>query len=386
LNPTQDTQNTNCNQKELISFKNDNFFNLINSYLPETEDIQNYVENSLMQPNEISRAGYEMTLTELKTFSYLIKTFRIENRDYKNRSFTFNLKEILNDLSIDKSGTGKNSYIETVKNMLDIKIYIENDKIFEGINIFERTKFEKETGMVYFSFTEPFAKILERKDGGKFTLLNFEEMINLDSIYSIRFYQFSMSFKGFKGKFRKPDDAWFKENIKNSKNTWLYGYSLEQLKFLLGISEKYNGNNKTFLTKVIEKPFKELSEKVTDFDFKYQIIRKNNKSNGKIEGFLFWTEEKNSKPEETKSLKNKKQPKLLLNDNFNYESYGLEQKLKIISNQENDLKPLNDLQEKYPEEFEKRFQKEKAKNPPFAMELVLRKNVFDSMIADGFEI
>lgn len=369
------TQNLEENKEGIETFKQDSFSKFVGQLLPENEDIQNYVENALMQPNEISRAFYGMSLNELKTFSYLIKAFKIENRTSLNRNFSFNLTDILKDANIPYD---KKSYVKTVENLVNKMISVETENEIEFINIFEKAKLDKNTNIVTFAFTESFAKIIERKDGGKFTLLDFEEMINLNSYYSIRFYQLAMSYKGFKGKFRKPDNDWFKENIKDSKNTWLYGYSINQLKILFGITDKYKNDNKNLLTKVIENPFKELSEKVKTFDFKYQIIYK---TKTRIAGLIFWTTEKQT--ETPKTIIEKKEK--LITNNF-YEFDEQKEKEKIKENQEVELKPIRDLEKKYPEEFANRLENERNKNPSFAIDVVLRKNVYDSMLKDGFII
>lgn len=361
-------------QQQNQKFRTDPFGKILKKYIPEKEVPATFVENSLLQPNEITRAIYAMSANAAKIYSYLIKCFKTEKRSHSNRNFTFSVKDVLTELKFIDGGKTRDILCKTIEELMSAKIVVETKEEIFYANLFEIAEYKVNTGITKFCFTEWFATILERKTGGNFTLINFDDILKLNSFYAIRFYQIAMSFKGFKGKFKKPNDEWFKENIKNAKNTWVYGYSIEQLKILFNLGDKYKGDNKNFLIKVIEQPFEELSKKIDSFDFKYQIVRKNDRPNGKIEGFLFWITEKKS---ESKKIEKTQ-------ESVAYSPFAsLEAQKRDL---ENEVKPIFDLQAKYPEEFEKRLNEEKSKKNPFAFEIVLKKNVYDSMIADGFNI
>lgn len=288
--------------EELVKFAQDEFSKVVASsyYQKKSNDDDSFVENALIQPNKVTRALYHCSPTTFKMFCFLLTEYQM-TKATRNGDRWISLDLTNERYQINKGIKGKKNkeYMKkALDDVLDLYIFIETESRYYRVNIFEAGDFSKEKNALQtdwkslkFKFSEEFTKILEIEEKGNFTILSLDNIKDLDSFYALRYYGIGMSWKGLKGCVNKTylETDWAKEHIKDPRNTWLFGYSISQLRIMFDLKDKYSLTN-NFIKRVVDEPLQILNKTFPDYEFQYEIKRGAKNS---VAGIIFWLTDKN---------------------------------------------------------------------------------------------
>jgi plasmid replication initiation protein len=237
----------------------------MNNYT-EKIDIKNWVTKS----NHLIESTYKLTLQEQRIL--LVLASKVQPRDDILKTYHFRAKDFI-EIMGNKKGTGFYTYLKEIINELQTKrLTIKKDGKEFNYNWVITSIYEDNKGCITLQL-HPELKgfFLELKE--KFTSYQLENVVRLNSVYSIRIYELLKQY----------------ERIRKRKLT------LEELRYFLGIEkDKYKlyGHLKN---KVLLVAQKEINEK-TDIQFTFNEI----KSGRKVTGFEF--DIKSSTQEEKHSI------------------------------------------------------------------------------------
>lgn len=205
--------------------------------------------NRLVKTNPIINAKFDITAVQMKVFLKVIASVDQSNDDLPDVQIS--LKEFQNFVG----GKTKNllKYLQEELTKLRKKdIYYEDDKIKLEANFFSSIVYDKVQAKFIFEFSnklKPF--LLQIKEN--FTVLDIRNLLFLDSIYAIRFYEFCKQYERF-GSFE---------------------LDVEDLKDRLGLSTRYK-NYFDFKLKVLQQARTEL-ESSSDLYFDFEEIKSGKK-------------------------------------------------------------------------------------------------------------
>ena len=232
----------------------------------EKIDIKNWVTKS----NHLIESTYKLTLQEQRIL--LVLASKVQPRDDILKTYHFRAKDFIEIIG-NKKGTGFYTYLKEIVNELQTKrLTIKKDGKEFNYNWVITSIYEDNKGCITLQL-HPELKgfFLELKE--KFTSYQLENVVRLNSVYSIRIYELLKQY----------------ERIRKRKLT------IEELRYFLGIEkDKYKlyGHLKN---KVLLVAQKEINEK-TDIQFTFNEI----KSGRKVTGFEF--DIKSSTEEEKHSI------------------------------------------------------------------------------------
>ncbi len=215
----------------------------------------------IIKGNPIINAKFDISAVQMKIFLHMIASI-----DQAKDSIPI-IKITVKDF---QKLTGINSnniyaYVEKeAMKMREKRIFFSNNKITFDANLISAFVYYKDEG--YFTLEIPQALhpfLLQIKEN--FTVLDIRNILQLDSIYAMRFYEFCKEYERF-GKFK---------------------FEVEELKNILGLSNRYK-NYFDFKKKVIEQARKEL-EQNAEIYFEFKELK-----NGKKVEVIEFTILKNS--------------------------------------------------------------------------------------------
>ncbi len=203
----------------------------------------------IIKGNPIINAKFDISAIQMKIFLHMIASI-----DQAKDSIPI-IKITVKDF---QKLTGINSnniyaYVEKeAMKMREKRIFFSNNKITFDANLISAFVYYKDEG--YFTLEIPQALhpfLLQIKEN--FTVLDIRNILQLDSIYAMRFYEFCKEYERF-GKFK---------------------FEIEELKSILGLSSRYK-NYFDFKKKVIEQARKEL-EQNAEIYFEFKEIKNGKK-------------------------------------------------------------------------------------------------------------
>jgi plasmid replication initiation protein len=209
-------------------------------------DYTKMLSNELVvKSNKLIEAGMNFTANEYKLITHLVG--KIQKNDREFRTFDISIKELnKNCLGIEGTKTYnyvRNKYARTLSKK-DIIIYENKRPAF--YNWFTIVKVEKGFFRVCFS---PELEDFLLKTKNNFTVYRLENLLKLNSYYAMRIYELSKQY----------------EKLGKRK------ISIEDLKFVLGIENKYE-RYKHLKSRVLE-PSIEAINKYTDIKITYEECR-----------------------------------------------------------------------------------------------------------------
>ncbi|WP_237562777.1 replication initiation protein, partial [Bacillus dakarensis] len=213
----------------------------------ESIDLKNWVTKS----NELIESTYKLTLQEQRIL--LVLASKVQVHDDILKSYRFRAKDFIEIIG-NKTGTGFYSYLkETVLGLQKKVLTIRKDGKERNLNWVITSEYEDKEGYIILQF-HPSLKdfFLELKE--KFTSYQLENVVRLNSVYSIRFYELLKQY----------------EKLKKRK------FSIQDLKSILGIEQTKYKQYGHFKDKVIKVAQNEISEK-TDISFSFEEIKKGRK-------------------------------------------------------------------------------------------------------------
>lgn len=206
--------------------------------------------NRLIKTNPLINARFDITAIQLKVFLKVIAT--IDQSMDEMPEISISLKEFQSFIG---QGKAKNlvEYLDVELTKLRKKdIYYEDDRIKLQANFFSSIVYHKEERVFVFEFSKnlkPF--LLQIKEN--FTVLDLRNLLYLDSIYAMRFYEFCKEFERFK----------------------TFEFDVDDLKEKFGLSDRYK-NYFDFKLKVLHQARAELIEN-SELYFDFEEIKNGKK-------------------------------------------------------------------------------------------------------------
>jgi plasmid replication initiation protein len=235
----------------------------------EKIDIKNWVTKS----NHLIESTYKLTLQEQRIL--LVLASKVQPSDDILKTYHFRTKDFIEIIG-NKKGTGFYTYIKQIVNELQTKrLTIKKDGKEFNYNWVITSIYEDNKGYITLQF-HPELKgfFLELKE--KFTSYQLENVVRLNSVYSIRIYELLKQY----------------ERIRKRKLT------LEDLRYFLGIEKDKYKQYGHLKNKVLLVAQKEINEK-TDIQFTFSEI----KTGRKVTGFEFGIKTYIEEEEEKHSIK-----------------------------------------------------------------------------------
>ena len=199
----------------------------------------------LIKTNPIINAKFDITAVQMKVFLKVIAS--IDQSSEEMPEINISIKEFQEFVG----GKAKNihSYLQEELTKLRKKdIYYEDERIRLEASFFSSIVYHKNEGYFTFEFSKnikPF--LLQIKDN--FTVLDIRNLLYLDSIYAIRFYEFCKEFERFK----------------------TFEFDVEELKAKFGLTDRYK-NYFDFKLKVLHQARAELIEN-SELYFDFEEIK-----------------------------------------------------------------------------------------------------------------
>lgn len=203
----------------------------------------------IIKGNPIINAKFDISAIQMKIFLHMIAS--IDQAKDSIPIIKITVKDFQRLTGINSNNIYAHVEKEAMK-MREKRIFFSNNKITFDANLISAFVYYKDEG--YFTLEIPQALhpfLLQIKEN--FTVLDIRNILRLDSVYAMRFYEFCKEYERF-GKFR---------------------FDVEELKATLGLSARYK-NYFDFKKKVIEQARKELSQNAEIY-FEFQEIKNGKK-------------------------------------------------------------------------------------------------------------
>jgi len=357
-------------------------------------------DQKLLQPYSVSRAVYRCDSTERKILYYAsllvqLKPYKFLEYDMQGYLAEFKISEMLLALGMANTYTNRKlvrKAVETIaKNTIKV---VDTEKKLGVLNWLQLGIYDDEKDKVTLIFTDAIGKLfVECRE--KFSLINLKTIGGLKSYYAMRYYEIALSYRGYMGKCENP--------IK----TWYFERSIDELRAMFLVDGYGDNRSNNFIDFVVKQPIAELNKLNSDFTITVEKL-KNPLDRRRVVGFKFTCNvckfaETTAKTElATKSVSTKKKKqKETENPELQEEipekkqeqerTKGLERELVDLKDQNAVLAEGNELlskmtklQMKYPKEFYERLTERQKKRKPFDFDILIFKEIVDSMIADGF--
>lgn len=353
-------------QSQLDNFKNDPFGYVVMGYYSQKHlaKQREYAENSVKQPNELTRGFYKCSATAQKLFVVTVSEFLKLKKNSSDRWVSLEMSDVIFGLNIHDGTATRDIFKKAVNEVGDLHIILQDDEHeFHRLNLIEEVKYNWDWGTLKYKFSEQFASFLEADHKNGFTIFSLEATGKLQSFYSMRYYEIAMSFAGFKGQC-KDISQWAKENGVKKENSWFFAYSVEQLRTLFRIKEDEYQDVRNLRKKIVEIPIEELNQKIPELQIKVEKVYKGRK----IQGFIFWI----SETAKVKKLHKKDETKEERND---------------INQINKENEEVEGFKKKYPEEFGKELiEVQKANTSPLKIELLDEFTVVKNLKTKGFKL
>ncbi len=202
-------------------------------------------ELSVVKSNEIIEARYRLDVLEQKFILYLVSLINPEDTDFKNLKVKVADFERVMNVGGAKWGNIYNVVREIILSLNEKPLQIvKEDGTKLIVNWISSAEIKPRTGIIHFEFSERLKPYLLQLKS-RFTLYKLNNILRLNSAYSIRIYEFLKSYQ-------------YKGGVQ---------YSVEDLKTLLGASDKYD-DYRDFKKRVLNTAQQELSKK-SDICFDY---------------------------------------------------------------------------------------------------------------------
>ena len=354
-------------------------------------------DQKLLQPYSVSRAVYRCDSTERKMLYYA--AVLVQHKpflDSKSPSYNceFRISEMLLALGMSNNGENRKNIRKVVETIARNTIKVVNtEKKLDVLNWLQRGIYDDEKDLVLLQFTDKIGELfVECRE--RFSLINLKTIGGLKSFYAMRYYEIALSYRGYMGKCENP------------AKTWYFERSIDELRAMFLI-DGYDMRTDHFVDYAVKQPIAELNKLNSDFTITVEKL-KNPLDRRRVVGFKFTCNvckfaETTAKTElATKSVSTKKKKqKETENPELQEEipekkqeqerTKGLERELVDLKDQNAVLAEGNELlskmtklQMKYPKEFYERLTERQKKRKPFDFDILIFKEIVDSMIADGF--
>ena len=217
-------------------------------YIEEQRSFSVYKANEIIQ-----KARYDLNLSELKTFAYILS--KVKPNDKENQEYTFTIKDYCQVCGIDYKNGGNYRYIkDTLKNLRDKSFWLMDENGVEStVGWLEKARISKGSGKITVKLDSDIQKyVLDLQSRGEYTQYSLLSTLPMKSAYSFRMYELLKSYAGL------------------HRHT----FEIDHLKVLVNAQNYVNF--KDFRKKVIEVAVKEINL-YTDLEVTWEPINKGRK-------------------------------------------------------------------------------------------------------------
>lgn len=204
----------------------------------------------VVQSNSLINASYSLTLSEKRIILFMISQIQRSDEDFK--SYRMNIKDFVDNLGTEsKNGYERIKY--HLKRLMGRVLEINDGDRNLLIHFLSSAEYHDGRGYVELKFDpnlKPF--LLQLKEC--FTAYGLENILPLQSIHSIRMYELLKQYESLK------------ERV----------ITLSELKYSLGLQDKYIGEYNAFKKRVLLQAQEELSEN-SDITFTFEEIKEGKK-------------------------------------------------------------------------------------------------------------
>ena len=248
---------------------------------------KNYVNtlNRIDKKNSLIEGRYKLNVYEIRIFNYLVSKVGKEDKEFSEYELTF--EQIIQGCKLNRGNCADNDYKlikKTVRKLKDRSIEIENEKEWKVLSLFDVARIPHGTKVIHFQIGREIMPLL-LSIKGQYTTLHLDSILELNSIFAIRFYEISM------------------KHLYHNTNSWKYILSVEEIKHRFELEDKYQ-RFYNFKQRVLEAACTEINQK-THINLTYKLIPFAHDKR-KIERIEFTVTRKNK--EETKKIENKQLP------------------------------------------------------------------------------
>ncbi|MCM3597915.1 RepB family plasmid replication initiator protein [Metabacillus idriensis] len=209
----------------------------------ENIDIKNWVTKS----NELIESTYKLSLQEQRIL--LVMASKVQPNDETLKTYRFRARDFIEIIG-NKKGTGFYSYLKEIVNGLQSKVLtIKEDGKQRNYNWVITSIYEDKEGYITLQF-HPKLKYLFLELKEKFTTYQLENVVRLNSVYSIRIYELLKQY----------------ERLKKRQ------FTIEEIRKLLAIEPDKYKQYGHFKSKVLLVAQSEINEK-TDIEFIFTEIK-----------------------------------------------------------------------------------------------------------------
>ena len=292
----------------------------------------------ILQYNAISRSAQNLSATAKKLTAMAMALLP---HDLSSLTACFTFTEFCHALGYEKGGESYRIFKDAVEECMKCVITIESEPNKKGkkewlkYTWFAEAYFNEKTGFATMTFSKRLADfLLDIKR--LYTKINLKDIGSLQSKYAIRIFEIAMSYSSLKGKNGNKDETWFFER------------SIEELRFIMGVSEDNYKETFLFRQKVIEQPLKEINSAGIGVEIKTESIKKGRTLSG-----MRFNCKKSARRITSKGKKKKDEKQLELSD------------ITLKTSDQLEEKELELLKERYPQEFAVFYQQALDKHHPF---------------------
>lgn len=233
------------------------------------QGVQNLSPDYALQKNAISRAYYKISSTGKKLLLMAMASNSLKKGDTSFES-SFFIADFMATMGIKKGGETSKGIMKAAEEVAGLTINFHQEDFQNWITMFSAVQYDEKKKAFNFIYNPLVNKFLENQKGR--TKIELEESGKLNSVYAMRFYEFFKSYAGFAG------------SNGNEKNTWFVNLTYDEIRRLCRIEPSEYQDRSNFKSRVIDKPLKEINEKISSFEI---ISKEPIKENGKIIGLKF---------------------------------------------------------------------------------------------------
>lgn len=230
-----------------------------------TSDKNNNTDGRIDKKNNLIEGRYKLSLYELRIFNYFVSKIGENDKEFKEYTLTFD--QIINGCNLNRGKVSRNDYQlvkKIVRGLKDKSVEVVDEKEWKVFSLFDVARIPHGTRSVHFQIGKEMMPLLLSLKG-KYSTLNLQSVLQLTSVFAVRFYEISI------------------KHLYQGTDSWSFTLSVEEIKHRFELEDKYS-RFYDFKKNVIDKACSEINAK-TSISLDYTLIKSatNKKKVEKIE-------------------------------------------------------------------------------------------------------